>query len=72
MNDTLHIEPTEEQIQKEAYYLWHADGCPSGRDLDYWLAAKELLRHRHARPTGAKRRRARADAVAVPIEPRVS
>jgi len=67
MNDITHHEPTEEQIQKEAYYLWYADGCPSGRDLDYWLAAKELLRHRHARPPGRKRTRAKADAVAVPL-----
>lgn len=67
MNSTIEHEPTEEQIQKEAYYLWMADGCPPDRDLDFWLAAKELLRHRHARPTGKKRRRPKTDAVAVAL-----
>jgi hypothetical protein len=41
------FELAEADIQKAAYYLWMENGCPAGRDLDYWLAAKELLRHRH-------------------------
>jgi len=69
MNDLTHHDPTEEQIQKEAYYLWLADSRPEGRDVEYWLAAKELLRHRHARSTGRKRAKAKADAVAVSLTP---
>ena len=42
-------EPTEAEIQHEAYLLWIESGRLSGRDLDNWFAAKELLRHRHAR-----------------------
>ena len=42
----------EEDIQKCAYFLWQEEGCPTGRDLDLWLAAKELLRHRTAVPGG--------------------
>lgn len=53
-------EPTEVQIQKEAYYLWLASGCEPGRALDHWLAAKELLRHRHGRPAGARPRKTSA------------
>lgn len=50
-------EPSESEIQREAYLLWLASGCEPGRDLDHWLAAKELLRHRTARPSGARPRK---------------
>ena len=36
-------------IQHEAYRLWLEEGRPAGRDLEHWLAARELLRHRHGR-----------------------
>ena len=45
--------PTEAEIQKVAYRLWLEAGSPAGRDLDHWLAAKELLRHHHGR-TGTR------------------
>lgn len=57
-------EPTEAEIQKEAYLLWLANGCETGRDLDHWLAAKELLRHRHGRPSGP---RPRKTAIVAPV-----
>ncbi|HWA08495.1 MAG TPA: DUF2934 domain-containing protein [Opitutaceae bacterium] len=45
--------PTEAEIQKEAYYLWIENGRPEGRDVEFWHAAAEVLRHRgdrsHAR-----------------------
>lgn len=34
---------TEEQIRTRAYYLWEAEGCPQGRDWEYWLKAKQEL-----------------------------
>ena len=37
--------PREEDIQKCAYFLWQEEGCPPDRDLDFWLRAKERLRH---------------------------
>ncbi len=40
-------DPAETEIQKEAYYLWVEAGRPEGRDLEFWHAATELLRHRH-------------------------
>lgn len=46
-------EPTEAQIQHEAYLLWLEEGRPAGRDLEHWLAARELLRHRHGRAPAA-------------------
>lgn len=52
------FEPTEEAIQHRAYLLWKEEGSPSGRDLDIWLRAKELVRHQHTveRPRRPKRR----------------
>ena len=41
-----HPEPGEAEIQKAAYHLWQGKGCPVGCDVDLWLEAKELLRHR--------------------------
>lgn len=51
------FEPTEAEIQQEAYHLWMESGRLAGRDLDNWVAAKELLRHRHARSGGHGYRR---------------
>ncbi|WP_415910591.1 DUF2934 domain-containing protein [Oleiharenicola sp. Vm1] len=49
----LRGDPTEE-IRREAYRLWQQEGCPPGRELDHWLAAQELVKHRrhhaHANP----------------------
>ena len=41
--------PTESEIQHAAYLLWLEAGRPEGCDVDHWLAAKELLCHRHGR-----------------------
>jgi hypothetical protein len=49
-------EPTEEEIRHTAYLLWLENGREPGHDLDHWLAAKELLRHRHAPAADGKRR----------------
>jgi hypothetical protein len=44
-------QPSEAEIQHAAYLLWIEDGRPEGRDLQHWLAARELLLHRHGRDT---------------------
>lgn len=49
-------EPTEAEIQHTAYLLWLESGKADGHDLEHWLAAKELLRHRTTRTAGRKRR----------------
>ena len=28
-----------EQVQRRAYAMWEADGCPEGRDQAYWFKA---------------------------------
>ena len=55
-------EPTEAEIQKEAYYLWIEGGCAVGHELEHWFTAKELLRHRHGHAGGRGRRRATLSA----------
>lgn len=32
----------EQRIRERAYHLWEADGCPEGRDAEYWERAREL------------------------------
>ena len=49
-------EPTELEIQHAAYLLWIENGRPAGRDLEHWLAAKEMLCHRHGRDATTRRR----------------
>ena len=44
--------PSEAEIQKEAYHLWIDGGCLEGVEVDNWLAAKELLEHRHGHAHG--------------------
>lgn len=33
---------TEQRIRERAYHLWQEDGCPHGRDVEYWERASEL------------------------------
>jgi hypothetical protein len=40
MSDT--DQTTEERIRVRAYHLWLADGCPQGREAEFWERAKEL------------------------------
>ncbi len=43
--DRLPPEPTEEEIQHAAYFLWEQEGRPAGRDREIWLAARARLVH---------------------------
>jgi hypothetical protein len=57
--------PTEEQIKQLAYTLWEQEGRPEGRDVHYYLTAKEILEER-----GAAQRPASARRPAAPKSPR--
>lgn len=48
-------QPSEPEIQHAAYLLWIEEGRPEGRDLQHWLAAKEMLLHRHGRDAQTRR-----------------
>jgi len=40
------LEDTPERlarIRERAYRLWEEDGCPEGRDVEFWERAKELV-----------------------------
>lgn len=58
--------PSEAEIQHAAYLLWIENGRPEGRDLEHWLAAKEMLTHRHGRDAKTRRR---AVEIATPAAP---
>lgn len=51
---TIVRQDLDEKIRKQAYYLWQMDGCCPGRDLEYWLEAKEMVRHRLEEPTNVR------------------
>lgn len=34
----------QSEIARLAYLNWQKDGCPAGRDLDYWLEAESQLK----------------------------
>jgi hypothetical protein len=53
---TTVTEPSESEIQHAAYLLWIENGRPEGCDLEHWLAAKEMLCHRHGRDATTRRR----------------
>jgi hypothetical protein len=62
-NRSIVHEPTELEIQHAAYLLWIEAGRPAGCALDHWLAAKEMLAHRHGRDS---KTRNRAPEIAAP------
>ncbi|MBI5689328.1 MAG: DUF2934 domain-containing protein [Verrucomicrobia bacterium] len=62
-------EPTEAEIQHAAYLLWVESGKLPGRDLENWLAAKELLRHRHGRGADPRRHHAAREALPSLVNP---
>ncbi len=45
-------DPSEAEIQRQAYHLWIDGGCLEGVEVDNWLAAKELLNHRQGHAHG--------------------
>jgi hypothetical protein len=33
----------EQRIRERAYHLWEDDGCPAGREQEFWERARELI-----------------------------
>jgi hypothetical protein len=45
---------SNEKIEKRAHELWEAEGCPEGRELEFWLQAeRELAEAPEAVPAGS-------------------
>jgi len=49
--------PTEEQIRQLAHSLWEQDGRPEGKDVEHYLAAKQILEKQEAAQKPARARR---------------
>ena len=63
-------EPAELEIQHAAYLLWVEAGRPEGRDLEFWLAAKQMLAHRHGRDASTRQPAPEVAAPALPLHAR--
>lgn len=33
---------SEQEVRERAYYLWQKEGCPEGRDQEFWERARLL------------------------------
>lgn len=56
MNKTIeHDAADESNVSRLAYQLWETAGRPSGRDLEFWLAAEAKVRaNGHPTVSGSK------------------
>jgi len=45
----------EDRIRECAYYLWEAEGCPAGRDAEFWHRASTQIANDGASGIPAKR-----------------
>lgn len=52
MNKTIEASMTSDQnsVSRLAYQLWENAGRPTGRDLEFWLAAEAALRATSSQP----------------------
>ena len=66
---SIAFEPTEEQIQHCAYFLWEEMGRPAGRDLEIWDAARERLKHSYGALKRAGNPRGVVPQLPPPIQP---
>jgi hypothetical protein len=46
MNDNIELDPNQ-QIRRLAYSLWEQNGCPDGRDQEFWDMAEARFRRRN-------------------------
>ncbi len=52
--------PTEEKIRELAHSLWEREGRPEGKDMDHYLAAKQILEKKEAAQNPARAHRTTA------------
>ncbi|MDK9699302.1 MAG: DUF2934 domain-containing protein [bacterium] len=41
--ETVSSKLSHEEVAKEAFLIYHNEGCPDGRDVNNWLDAEEVL-----------------------------
>ena len=59
----------KDEIAHLAYLNWQKDGCPAGRDMNYWLEAESHLKatkHLHLEETGKASRTSAATILQKP------
>ena len=47
LRQRLEARRTKQAISARARKIWEQNGCPSGRDLDFWLQAEAEISERH-------------------------
>jgi hypothetical protein len=60
------IMPTEQEIKQLAHTLWEQEGRPEGRDVEHYLAAKQILEEQEAAQKRPKAPRTKAAKSAKP------
>ena len=50
-------ETLEDRIRERAYYLWEASGRPSGREVEFWHRACEMVATDDDQPKSKAQRR---------------
>jgi hypothetical protein len=65
-NNPLEDDPArDERIRVRAYHLWEADGCPTGREVEYWERARELVGIEESPGAGAAAERGTIDEASI-------
>lgn len=54
----------KESIAARAYELWQEEGCPEGRDIEFWYQAEQQLKAESADPSQIKEERQADDVSA--------
>ena len=49
------VNSNENAIREAAYFLWQNNGCPSGRDQEFWAMAVDQLNSKSSRKSSAKK-----------------
>jgi hypothetical protein len=39
----MELSPSNDVVEQRAYELWEVEGCPEGRELEFWLKAEQGL-----------------------------
>lgn len=48
------VNSNENAIREAAYFLWQNNGCPSGRDQEFWAMAVDQLNSKSSCKSSAK------------------
>lgn len=49
------VNSNENAIREAAYFLWQNNGCPSGRDQEFWAMAVDQLNSKSSCKSSAKK-----------------